>query len=79
MVTAGAVIELTGKTTSAFYVGSCADVCAATLFGLVLFINRKKPADHKSSSVSMTTRKCEHDEERDSGVDNDDEVKKENL
>ncbi|XP_067937704.1 monocarboxylate transporter 7-like [Watersipora subatra] len=70
---AGFVIELTDKTKSAFYVGACADLCSVTMFGLVLFINRKRftPAT-RHSSISM--KQAVTDEERDSGVDEDESL-----
>lgn len=36
----GAIIDRTGSTSSAFYVGSTLDILSVTMFSLVLFINR---------------------------------------
>ena len=67
MFITGFVTEMTGHNSSAFYVGSSADICAATMFGLILFVNRKKSSDQNSSSQSTSKKKSEED--KDSGVD----------
>lgn len=37
------IIDRTGSTSSAFYVGSTADILAASVFALILFVNRERP------------------------------------
>ena len=55
----GFVIEMTGLTKSAFYVGTCADICSACFFGLILFINRDKSKNNKKSKSSTHTKDSE--------------------
>lgn len=64
------VIEMTGLTKSAFYVGSCADVCSACLFGLILFVNREKKDDGRKRRCSSVSK---HSESRAGGIHEEDE------
>ena len=50
---------MTGLTKSAFYVGTCADICSACLFGLILFINRDKGNNNKKPKSSTHTKDSE--------------------
>lgn len=64
------MIGLTQQTKSAFYVGTFADICAASLFALICFVNRNHDAKYEKGEATAAFKKgSDPNEEKDSGVD----------
>lgn len=61
---------MTQQTKSAFYVGTFADICAASLFALICFVNRNHDAKYEKGEATAAFKKgSDPNEEKDSGVD----------